>query len=53
VECDPKGADARPDLCSRVGVRRYPTWVVGGSKHEGVLTLDQLAKLSNFSKPGG
>jgi hypothetical protein len=53
VECDPKGANARPDLCRQVGVRRYPTWVIAGEKHEGVLALDQLASLSKFAKPGG
>jgi hypothetical protein len=52
VECDPKGANPRPDLCGQVGVRKYPTWVIGGEKHEGVLTLDQLADLSKFSRRG-
>jgi hypothetical protein len=53
VECDPKGTNPRPDLCSQVGVRKFPTWVIGGQKHEGVLSLDQLADLSKFSKRGG
>jgi len=48
VECDPKGVGARPDLCERVGVRRYPTWMIAGERYEGVLMLDRLAELSNF-----
>jgi uncharacterized membrane protein len=48
VECDPTGAGARPDECLRTGVQRYPTWVIGGTRHEGLLTLDELARLSGF-----
>jgi hypothetical protein len=29
-------------------VRRYPTWLVGGRRYEGVLTLDELARASSF-----
>jgi len=49
VECDPSGAKARPDLCARADVRVYPTWVIAGQRHEGVLSLDELARLSKFS----
>jgi uncharacterized membrane protein len=52
VECDAAGAGGRPDLCSQAGVRVFPTWVIGGSRHEGVLTLDTLARLSQFTAPG-
>lgn len=48
VECDPRGAGARPDLCARLAIRRYPTWTVGGERYEGVLSLDRLAELSRF-----
>ena len=51
VECDPRGIGARPDLCERIGVRKYPTWVIAGERHEGVLTLDRLAELSRFGAP--
>ena len=30
-------------------MRAYPTWVIGGQKYEGVLSLDRLAELSKFS----
>ncbi len=54
VECDSTGVNARPEQCARVGVRRYPTWMIHGTRHEGLLTLDELATLSRFpgSSPG-
>ena len=56
MECDPKGVNPRPDLCQSIGVKAYPTWVVANERHEGVLSLDQLADMSHFSyatKAGG
>jgi len=55
VECDPKGINPRPEQCQAAGVKAYPTWVINGQTHEGVLTLDQLAQMSQFRfqpKPG-
>jgi len=49
VECDARGFQARPDLCERVNVRAYPTWVIGEARHEGVLTIADLARLSGFT----
>jgi uncharacterized membrane protein len=49
VECDPRGLRPRPDLCERAGVRRYPTWIIGGQRYEGVLSLEELARASAFS----
>jgi uncharacterized membrane protein/glutaredoxin len=51
VECDPRGAGARPDLCAIAGVRNYPTWVIGNRRHEGILSLEELARLSGYSGP--
>jgi uncharacterized membrane protein len=48
VECDPSGPSARPEQCARARVQRYPTWVIGGQTHEGLRTLDELARLSGF-----
>jgi hypothetical protein len=42
---------ARPDLCRAASVRGYPTWIVGGQRHEGVLSLARLAELSRFVDP--
>ena len=51
VECDPKGAGARPDLCEKASVKSFPTWVIGDQRLEGTQSLDELAKASKF--PGG
>jgi len=51
VECDPRGEGAQPALCDRAGIRVYPTWVIAGSRYEGVQSLEQLAHLSTF-RPG-
>ncbi|HEU5319680.1 MAG TPA: hypothetical protein VFX28_02680 [Methylomirabilota bacterium] len=48
MECDARGVAPRPDLCQQAGVRVFPTWVVQGKRHEGVLSLDRLAELSGF-----
>lgn len=50
VECDPKGANAQPERCERAGVRVFPTWEVGGSRREGVQSLEALAEASGFPK---
>ena len=49
MECDPKAIGARPALCASLAVRSYPTWVIGTQRREGVLTLEELARLSGFT----
>ena len=51
VECDPKGVNARPDLCEKANVKAFPTWVIGLQRREGVQSPADLAALSKF--PGG
>ena len=51
VECDARGAGGRPDLCARANVRAYPTWVIQGTRHEGVTPPETLARLSGFVPP--
>lgn len=48
MECDPRGLGARPDRCASAAVRRYPTWVIGSQRLEGVMTLGELATASAF-----
>lgn len=48
IECDPRGTNARPDLCRKAGVRAFPTWEIKGKKYEGMLTLQQLAAISDY-----
>lgn len=43
--------NARPDRCQSIGVRAYPTWVVGGQRTEGVMSLERLAEASRFPAP--
>lgn len=43
-------AGADPARCEQVRVRAYPTWVVGGQRFEGVMTLAQLARASGFAE---
>jgi uncharacterized membrane protein len=51
IECDARGPDARPDLCAQAGVRSYPTWLIQGTRHEGVTSPETLARLSGFTPP--
>jgi uncharacterized membrane protein len=51
VECDPRGAGGRPDLCAQVNVRAFPTWTIAGQRREGVLPLETLAAMSGFTPP--
>ncbi|HLP87566.1 MAG TPA: hypothetical protein VK184_03035 [Nostocaceae cyanobacterium] len=48
IECDPRGTNARPDLCRKAGVRAFPTWEIQGKKYQGMLTLQQLAAISDY-----
>ena len=50
VECDPKGPNAQPERCERAGVRVFPTWDIGGSRREGVQSLEALAEASGLPK---
>jgi hypothetical protein len=50
VECDGRAPGAEPARCDRASVRRYPTWVIADKRFEGVMTLDDLARASNFPK---
>ncbi|HEY7204355.1 MAG TPA: vitamin K epoxide reductase family protein [Methylomirabilota bacterium] len=51
VECDPKGVNARPDLCEKAGVKSFPTWTMGDKRREGVQTPQALADFSDFKEP--
>jgi hypothetical protein len=48
VECDASGRGADPARCERMDIRRYPTWIIRGKRSEGVLSVDELARLSDF-----
>lgn len=48
VECDPRGANAKPSLCKAAKVTGYPTWEINGKQYVGVQSLGELAKLSGY-----
>jgi len=48
VECDPKGNNARPQLCRDAGIKAYPSWEIDGQLYTGRLALEELAKLSDY-----
>jgi len=51
VECDPKGKDARPELCQKANIKGYPTWQIKGQFYEGVQSLEKLADLTDYKGP--
>lgn len=48
IECDPRSPVGQPQLCIRAGVQSFPTWQIGDRLYEGVLSLEDLARLSGF-----
>lgn len=42
IECEKTDADRQ--RCERVGIKAYPTWVMGERRVEGVLSLDALGR---------
>jgi hypothetical protein len=52
VECSTGGQGSRQaGACQSVGIRQYPTWIIGGQRFEEVLTLTRLAELTSFQPP--
>ncbi len=49
IECDSKGKNAQPNLCVTAGIKAYPTWEISGKLQEGVVSLENLAKLSSYN----
>lgn len=52
VECaSPNGG--QNDICTKAGIEGYPTWGFSdGTKHAGVLSLEELSKLANVGLEG-
>lgn len=32
-------------------MRKFPTWLLGGKRFEGLMTLEQIAQASGFTPP--
>ena len=49
VECSPQGRDGPVALaCLDAGIRDYPTWIINGRRHTGVLEPRELARQSGY-----
>lgn len=49
VECTPRGRSGTLNFtCVANDVKDYPTWIIGGRRYVGVLSIDRLTSLSNF-----
>lgn len=52
VECDPRGADAKPELCLKNKITGYPTWIFAdGSRLEGEIPLKNMAEKTGCKLP--
>jgi uncharacterized membrane protein len=51
IECDPRSPIGKPAVCATAGIRAFPTWDIAGKRHEGVLSLEELARLSGYQAP--
>lgn len=48
IECDPRGNNAKPELCQAANIRSYPTWEINGNFYSGLQSLEKLADLSAY-----
>jgi uncharacterized membrane protein len=51
VECDGRSPIGKPAVCAAAGIRVFPTWDIGGRRYEGVLSLEDLARLTGYTPP--
>lgn len=49
IECSPYGPEAaQAEACRERGIQSYPTWIINGQRYVGILTLEELARYSEF-----
>lgn len=48
IECDPRGENAKPNLCKAAKITGYPTWEINGKQYVGVQSLEELSKSSGY-----
>lgn len=51
IECDPRSPIGQTAVCEEHQIRAFPTWEIAGQRLEGVLSLQDLARLSGYSPP--
>jgi uncharacterized membrane protein/glutaredoxin len=50
VECSPDGPrGAEAPACQAMQIQGYPTWIINGQRFEGVLSIDDLTRLSGYA----
>ena len=51
IECTPEGRGGpRAVDCLTQNIEQYPTWIIGGQRHTGVVGVERLGRLSNFDR---
>ena len=51
VECTPDGRGGpRAVDCLTRNIEQYPTWIIDGQRHTGVVSVERLGRLSNFER---
>ena len=51
VECTPGGRSGpRAVDCVTRNIQDYPTWIIDGRRHTGVVSVERLGRLSNFAR---
>ena len=49
IECTPQGRGGpRAVDCLTQNIEQYPTWIIDGQRHTGVVSVERLGRLSNF-----
>ncbi|MEG4507537.1 vitamin K epoxide reductase family protein [Microcoleus sp. F6_B4] len=48
IECNPRGKNARRDLCDAAKIQGTPTWEINGKFYQGQKSLQELADLSGY-----
>ena len=49
IECDRRGVNQQNKLCVDKKITAFPTWEINGTFYKGTKTLQNLAKISNYS----
>ena len=53
VECTPEGRGGTRSVdCLTRNIQDYPTWIIDGQRHTGVVSAERLARMSNFDWSG-
>ena len=51
IECTPEGRSGpRAVDCLTRNIGQYPTWIIDGQRHTGVVSVETLGRLSNFDR---